>query len=467
MDAPAVRLLLASGIFAEPNCEEQWHGTTVRDLAADAARALAFAAGEDYDLLLPSAREDQRRSLAKFLSRLTLLQPGEHSLRLAIALWVEAQSETLSRLSADAKAIRDSPSLTRLSGRVVRIEASLSDRHNEGRTAAILTFDSGARLVYKPRPMEVEAWYSQLLAWLNESGAPVSFLSPRVLPRDGYGWMEYVPHRRCASLEELRAYYRMAGGLLCILHLLRATDCHFQNLIACGVHPVLVDAEMLFQPDLEAAEADVTRTGLIPRFRFGPGGQTYDVSALGCVSPRTTHFETPQWSENGVHFSPGTLVPEKNVPFREGEKYYPHQFVEEMVAGFTQTYRFAMERRDPFHEKIETAARLQVRYLVRETIDYYAASTGAVACLSPLQPSYSVFSALLPQEQAALRQFDVPRFSLEADSCDLHGIKSCFPRSGYELASIGLRELTDQDLRKQIAHLRLAWGLSKLARWLA
>jgi lantibiotic modifying enzyme len=45
--------------------------------------------------------------------------------------------------------------------------------------------------------------------------------------------------------EEIKRYYQRAGQLLCLLYVLGANDCHNENLIACGEHPVLVDLETL------------------------------------------------------------------------------------------------------------------------------------------------------------------------------------------------------------------------------
>jgi hypothetical protein len=291
--------------------------------------------------------------------------------------------------------------------------------------------------------------------------------NPRVLCREGYGWQEFVAHRRCQSLEELREYYRNAGSLLCLLHLVRATDAHFQNVIASGASPVLVDAETLFQPALHAGESpDVTRTGWIPNFRFGPQGQTYDVSGLGFVYPQSSHFEVPAWTANGLEFRPARLLPGKNLPFPDGIAAQPHSYVEQMVAGFCVTYRFAMQRREALIERFAAAAQLRIRYLVRETMEYYAAwqigHPGGIA-LAALPPPLAAHAGLRPSELAALRGFDIPRFTTTASTLDLAGVGPCFARSGLDLALAGLTAVSEAGLAAQIQHLRLAWSLSQLA----
>lgn len=64
---------------------------------------------------------------------------------------------------------------------------------------------------------------------------------------------------------------------MALLYLIGAIDFHHENLIACGEHPVLIDLETLFHPDLEARELtpdrerpvsslwdSVLRIGLLP-----------------------------------------------------------------------------------------------------------------------------------------------------------------------------------------------------------
>jgi lantibiotic modifying enzyme len=57
-----------------------------------------------------------------------------------------------------------------------------------------------------------------------------------------------VEHLPCAN-QAAQRFYQRAGMLLCLLHILRVTDCHHQNLVANGEHFVLVDMETLMQPE--------------------------------------------------------------------------------------------------------------------------------------------------------------------------------------------------------------------------
>jgi len=455
---------------AAPGAAETGYAA-ILEAVDEAATLLRLELREGGDLLSPEAWKALRDGLSEFLQHLLLIDPTRARRQELVRTWVGAQHEMLSRLASDREAI--GAWLCSACVRVVGIEAGLSDRHNGGRTVAIFTFESGLRVVYKPREMGIEDWYCRFAAWLNEAGAPFAIRAARVLTRPGYGWMEFVPHRRCASEPELRRYYRNAGGLLCVLHLLRARDCHFQNLIARGEYPVLVDAEMLFQAQLSEREtASVTQTGLIPSFRFGPEGQHYDVSALGFVERKATHFRVPEWSASGVRFAIGVLEPRENIPWMHGDAAPPRNYVTEMIDGFTQTYRFFADSMD--HREVlawmRAAAALPVRCLVRETMEYYHAlssgmgsKTQVAIALPELASARAIFSGLRQQELAALERLDIPRFLLAAGERSLCGLEDCFYRSGLEAALAGIEELSEQNLAKQIQQIRLSWSLARVS----
>src|SRR5690606_9751936 len=119
--------------------------------------------------------------------------------------------------------------------------------------------------------------FQRLLTWLNARGAEPVFRTLEVLDRGDHGWVEFVSPAACGSEEEVGRFYRRQGGYLALLHLLEATDFHYENLIAAGEHPVLVDLETLFHPGVEGSELQrseervglaiqdtVLRVGLLP-----------------------------------------------------------------------------------------------------------------------------------------------------------------------------------------------------------
>jgi lantibiotic modifying enzyme len=125
--------------------------------------------------------------------------------------------------------------------------------------------------------------------------------------------MEWVPHKVCTGDTELRSFYCNAGRITAILYLLGCTDCHHENLIACGDQLLLIDAETLFEgvPNdhtkdrnsfgLESGlqtliDKSIIRSGLLPQWHFiGQQPVPRDVSALGIQPPQCHSRQAVGW----------------------------------------------------------------------------------------------------------------------------------------------------------------------------
>ena len=169
---------------------------------------------------------------------------------IALQQWVDSSLEFLGRLQGDWNEIQSRFFPGHAPGHLARLKMGAGDRHQHGRSVAIAEFSSGAKLVYKPRALAVDKHFQELLDWVNARHRDLSFRTLKLLAQDGYGWTEYIDSESCDCEDQVRAFYRRQGGLLALLYLLHATDLHFENLVACGEHPVLVDLETLFHPDL-------------------------------------------------------------------------------------------------------------------------------------------------------------------------------------------------------------------------
>lgn len=177
----------------------------------------------------------------------------------AMDLWVEETAEFLQRLASDLPTIQQT--FQEDTGQVVAIQLELSDSHNRGRSVMALTFASGLKLIYKPRSLALEAVYFHLLGWCNQQEVLLPFKLLKVINCTTHGWMEYGSHLPCEDEAAAQRYYQRAGMLLCLLYVLQGNDCHQENLIASGEHPVLVDLETLLQPDAYEIDPKIEKVG--------------------------------------------------------------------------------------------------------------------------------------------------------------------------------------------------------------
>ena len=114
----------------------------------------------------------------------------------------------------------------------------------------ILDFAGGPKIVYKPKDLQNRGNLSGVHSVAEPKALVLSLRTTRVLVRDGYGYVEYIAHQGCETVDQFKNFYRRAGMQLCLLYALQATDFHNENVIACGDYPVLVDLEALFHPEV-------------------------------------------------------------------------------------------------------------------------------------------------------------------------------------------------------------------------
>ncbi len=133
-----------------------------------------------------------------------------------------------------------------------------------------------------------------------------------MLDGGAYGWVEEVEPRPCRDQRDVETFYYRAGMLVCLIYALEGNDCHQENLIAAGEHPVLIDHETMLQPRIRYFgppgeegplslavrffyEDSVFRTALLPRREIRPTGESYDVSGLGGTEVQLTHRRRRIW----------------------------------------------------------------------------------------------------------------------------------------------------------------------------
>lgn len=332
-------------------------------------RAAGEACGTDhYRRFVVSVRQE---GLLAFLQRHPVLA---RLLGQALDGWRDATTELVERLAGDLPDIRTRLGWSTDPGLVVTVDPALSDPHHGGRTVAALTFASGVRLVYKPRDLGSEVAFGEFVAWCNRQAPPVRLASgnitltqrlPVLIDRSTHGWAEFIDHAHCQGIDGVERFHARAGMLLCVLHLLGATDCHYENLVAHGEHPVLLDAETILQPQLlqprlaasapddgERAWDTVVRTGLLPQWHLSANRQlAMDTSGLGSFSLLQGHQGKPEWRDvntDNMALALGRWSPTdvSSVPTLAGAVVAPRDHLDALVAGYAAIYRFFVARRD-------------------------------------------------------------------------------------------------------------------------
>lgn len=414
-------------------------------------------------------------------------------LRLSAALaaqWATAGAEFILRLHRDWPLLQTGLARLPAAGRqprpvtqVAAIAAGLSDPHHGGRTVIELTFDNRQKLIYKPRNLQIDAAFNRFLAWVNAHSALGDddlLKSYSVLDRGDYGWSEHVTPSPCRSEAEWRCYYRRCGRLLGLLYVFDAVDCHFENVIAAGPHPLLIDRETLLHPRLrgdllperhprrqpgrgmgrhgEAWENSVLRSGFLPGWLPSPRADRPDISGLAGGHPP--------------------------APAKAREMLSIHD-IEEMVGGFRQVYRFLQHHKafllSP-RSPLEVFSGVQTRFIFRSSFHYVNLLRQAYdpsrlksgrerrayfdrlrGYLQQKAAGRAVLERIYAAELRSLEKSDIPVFNtvttenvLRADGEVIAA--SCFEQPGFERLRRNIERLSEQDLARQSELIRGAFA---------
>ncbi|MGO8790100.1 MAG: type 2 lanthipeptide synthetase LanM family protein [Terriglobia bacterium] len=406
--------------------------------------------------------------------------------------WVRFSLEFLEHLTVDWESIRATFSSEHDPGVLLELRADAGDSHRGGRSVQIAKFSSGLRIVYKPRSLAVDVHFQELLAWLNDRGNHPPFRTLKVLDHGSHGWTEFIDPRSCRSEEEVRRFYERQGAYLALLYALEATDFHFENLIAAGEHPMLLDLEALFHPRVggqdsggaaqfanNAMSYSVLKVGLLPLRATSAGNFAgLDISGLASRSGQLTPQPVPQWLGEGTDEMRLTrqrveIPGGQNRPSLNGAEVDVLKYTDAIETGFAGMYRCLLKHQNDLLSEQGPLARFaqdEVRVILRPTYIY------SLLLREGFHPDVlrnalerdrlfdrlwtavedsPLLAKVIPAERQDLHAGDVPLFTTRPNSRDLWSsshdrIRDFFDEPGIVPVQRRIQQLSGQDCARQL-----------------
>ncbi|MBA8927970.1 type 2 lantibiotic biosynthesis protein LanM [Kutzneria viridogrisea] len=416
--------------------------------------------------------------------------------------WLAAVVELVERVHEHRAAVAELAGCRAVAlGPLTGAQFGISDPHDGGRTAAILSF-SDRKVVYKPRSIDGEiGWTAAVTDIVGASlGLPVRQL--RTAGFTGYGFMEYLAPAPCATAEAVHRCYLRYGALLALAHALGSCDLHHENVIVSGEHPVVIDAEPLLRARLAVssqgqsrlafeqnlsleglqARESVLELGMLPLTMRSPipasgaeVAEEYEIGALCAyaMSPIRDLVPCARGSDDlQVRFVRLAAERFPNLPTLNGEPALPHDFVESIVAGFESTHRYLRGHRARHLGAgglLAGLASSRLRLLARPTMDYATVLSRSLnpEPLRSFEARSQLISrdlrhlaaqrfdrvlALADHETASLLAGDIPRFEVGAGTAHLGQVPLL--TTAEEGARARWAALDAFDQRLQVASIR-------------
>lgn len=382
--------------------------------------------------------------------------------------------------------------------RFAGIKLGAGDTHNRGRTVVILTTEKGKKIVWKPHSLAVDNKFAELASDIAKFGTDY-FYVPLSLDKTSYGWQEFIERKDCPNKVGASNFYRRFGAWLFISYILGTTDMHFENLIANGDVPVVVDLETLFQPRIGGGRPgfdyyseqeyrhSVLASGLLPNLLTPEDlvGDSIDISGLSAVEGMRTPFAVPivknigrsdmHYTEERVELHAG-----ENVPAINGNKLDYRDHVGDISAGFAEVYQLFL--RPDVRAKFDSLyfsnlfGDLIIRVVTRATAVY------AQFLSTITHPDYGrdgldnerllsffrldLLEGATPQmavsEISQLRRNDIPFFEMSTSDTSIRdregNIAVHIKESPLETCINKIAHLSDRDLGKQLSYIDLSFA---------
>ncbi|MFD3945270.1 type 2 lanthipeptide synthetase LanM [Streptomyces sp. NPDC058579] len=336
---------------------------------------------------------------------------------------------------------------------VTRISLGEGDTHNGGTSVAQIAFSGGGRVLYKPHPMDAEAGYQDFVSWINGC-LGTDLPTVRILPTAQGGFASYVPTE--AYRGEQRDYFARIGTIAGVLHLLKATDIHFENVVSCAAGPVVIDTETLLSPRLNAPAAyddgaaskigalalqeSIIGSGLLPLVvRAGETGPGLDIGAIGYDSGQRAPYKSLSLNNAGrddmslTMVNTHTTAANANLSVGRATELPVGAQRDAIKAEFRRVLEFAAAHRDEVMAAIETClGDARFRHVNQATIFYaqlLRMATHPDALADPQVRAAVLHRAVLrtgdnlalaDEEVRQMGEGDIPYFSYSARSRALH-----------------------------------------------
>jgi len=261
-------------------------------------------------------------------------------------------------------------------GEIIDIHIGKGDTHNDGKSVAIIEFDS-EKIVYKPHSLSSHIVFKNIINWINSNDVLKCKLnSLKSIDCDNYGWQEFISYAECKENIEVENYYYRSGCYLAIFYTLGTNDIHYENVIVNGEHPYFIDLETLVGIYKPGMLDSVLTTGFIPNKSLS---NFFDVDLSGLcgnmqISSKLTTISivNPSTDEMIIENQAAKISSNNNIVTLNGKDMTVEDYTINFINGFKDTIELIIYNKDSYIKLIEKQFNIfhKFRQLIRHTRVY-------------------------------------------------------------------------------------------------
>lgn len=382
------------------------------------------------------------------------------------------------------------------SDKILSIRMGQGDTHNKGNSVSIIKVDESTKVVYKPKSLKIYNSIDRFMQYSNRN-LKTDFYIPQRLVKEEYVFEEFITRKGLRCEEEAKEYYYNYGNLLGLVYLLNGNDIHYENIIAYGKHPVIIDMETFIQEPIpintgtkdatyhikEDYIMSVRLTGMLPfktlTDRSEDKKEGVDVSALSQGNIKTP-FNVLQVVNQGTdemkfEYNTHSIPSANNVPIL-GEENVPYiKYKDYIKKGLENFLRGVLKNKQKIYILLkEGFSNINVRHVIRPTQRYsdllgFSYHPNGMKNMKEreyvLQNLWSTpyeHTIFSKYEYEELLHGDIPQFFLNTSTTSLYSndfdeISNVFTKKPIDIVLNKCINLNEQVIEEQLLHISLSF----------
>lgn len=434
-----------------------------------------------------------------YLKQLFQAYPAwEEALFQVTEFFVRNITEIIQHLYTDQKDINAEFFSTQQFDRIRRITGSGSDTHCENRIVYCVELDNGERIYHKSRVNKGIRFFNEVYEKICQSLNISYYMNPMHMGSD-YVWEKEAVYAECTNEQQVQNYFVRLGVILSIFHLCHGGDMHYENMVASGEFPMIIDYETLVQMMPEQATADVKVSnhiigesvlpiGILPF--YGSPGKVFNADFSGLrgggkqiMDLKVPVIENPGKSTMCIAYKYGETGEQNNRVRLNGEIVNPEHYTHELYKGYEAGYRYILEHKDEMLELLKHMEGAVFRQLFRNTQEYhmildlsyhpeFMKETGKRREFLENAlgiPSFKDRPNILKQEIEDMLKGDVPYFQYEMSSgvilnSEGKPLEKYFEKNGLEFLKERILNRSEEDLNLQKQFMEISLRYSQVER---
>lgn len=380
------------------------------------------------------------------------------------------------------------------------------DSHEKAKTVILFELN-GHRLVFKYKNLTIGEKFNEFLEYLEKKTGKQFFRIKRIV-EENYCIEDYVTNQECKTEDQVKNFYHRFGEYVALAYLLCGNDFHYENLVAHGEFPVLIDVETFIQNESPIKRGDnpfielevkkynsVLSSALLPFQAFGnrvepmadgvAKGQGIRISAFDGKTQKSPHkglglvnvnsdevkFDFIEYELEGAH----------NIPIFNGKEVDAQKYKTEVVKGFDDICNYFINNVEDILLVINRIfSNLIVRNVIKSTQRYtdmleYSCHP---KCMKDFVEREKLFENLwafeyknksaITHEIKDLLVNDVPIFFNNTSKCDLISsqgeiVKDFYEKTAIDCVTERIKKFDSDEYHYQKMRLELSLGIYKLS----